>query len=68
MSGQTRIQVEANQIDLYLFRIAERLGHFADKMARDSDREELLSAERNIRVARLLVRKYMHTTDREATE
>jgi hypothetical protein len=68
MSGLTRVQVEANQIDLGLFRIAERLGHFADEMAKDSDRAELLSTERNIRAARLLVSKYMHETDRQTTE
>jgi hypothetical protein len=64
---RTARQVEANKLDLDIYRAALMVERFAADFARISERESFEQMARDIRGRRHLIRQYMHPKDREAT-
>lgn len=64
MTKRTIAQIEANKIDLSIFRIADDL----DRFARDHKSEKASKAAGIVRSARHLIRSHMHLIDVEATQ
>lgn len=60
---RTRMQTEANSIDLLVFRAITAI----DRFANDYRRQDALEMARTISGTRHLIRKHMHPKDREAT-
>jgi hypothetical protein len=67
MRTRTKRQTEANQLDLQMFRLAERINDFAKDCERPSERQALYAAAGQLRGNRYHVRQYMHRDDKEAT-
>lgn len=63
MTKRTKAQIQANKIDMELFRVAEDLERFA----RDHKVARVLEAARAVRSARFAVRACMHPDDVRAT-
>lgn len=63
MIMRTEAQVEANKIDLDLFRMADDLERFA----RDHKAARVFEAARSVRSARIAIRAQMHREDVRAT-
>ncbi len=63
MIRRTKAQVEANKIDLDLFRVADALECFA----RDHKAPRLFESARSVRSARVAIRAQMHHEDVRAT-
>lgn len=66
MGTRTHRQTEANQLDLAMLRLAERIDDFAKDCERPSERQALYAAAGQLRGNRYHVRQYMHRDDREA--
>ena len=63
-----KVQAEANELDLAMFRLADRLGVFADEHASTQDKDAVDSLSRKVAANRSIIRRYMHPLDVEATE
>lgn len=63
MIKRTKAQVEANKIDLELFRVADALERFA----REHKAARVFEAARDVRSARVPIRACMHAEDVRAT-
>lgn len=66
MRGETRTkkQIEADRLDLEVFRLVDRLQQFADEF-KDSD---VRATAQSLSACRRHVRKHMSAKDRERTE
>lgn len=60
---RTKIQIEANKIDLDLYNLRDRLLAFGD----DNNLAEIRAFAHELSARRYLVRKHMHKADRETT-
>lgn len=69
MIKRTQCQKEANELDLEIFRLVERIEQFAEAHSWcKRERQAFIALSREINSNRFHVRKYMHTEDREATQ
>lgn len=64
---RTARQIEANKLDLEVYRAALMVERFAADHALKTERHCFEQMARDIRSNRFHIRKYMHKKDREAT-
>ena len=60
---RTKLQIEANKIDLDLYRLRDRLLAFGE----DNNFADIRAFAHEVSARRYLVRRHMHKADREAT-
>jgi hypothetical protein len=65
--NRTKLQIEADEIDMATFRLAGRLFALADEMKGDRG-AEIRAHGRAVAAARSTIRMLMHPDDREATK
>lgn len=61
-------QIEANKLDLEIYRTWLLAHRFADELPLGTDRDRVEEAARAILATRWHIRKHMHPKDREATQ
>jgi len=65
MSERTRLQRTADELDLQMYRLADRLSSFSDASMRPESAAKIAELAREIMANRYHVRLLMHPNDRE---